>query len=138
MRTWVRRGAPRKRRVVGVAVKLAAAFGIFGVIAAASTNDVIIAMATVLNSGLLLFTSILTQRNRKAIGDVQTTAEKTFQSTTHAANAAEGAARSAAISTIVASKHLGIDLRDSDIQALTENLESTIQSGRQARGESKG
>jgi hypothetical protein len=107
-----------------MAVKLAAAFGLLGVIAAASTNDVIIAIATVLNSVLLLGTSIMTQRNRAGIKQVQQTAEKTFQSTTHAANAAEGAARSAAISTIVASKHLGIDLRNEDFEALTRDLQT--------------
>lgn len=105
-----------------MAIKLAAAFGLFGVIAAASANDVIIAIATLANSGLLLVTSVLTQKNRKAIGQVQETAEKTFQSTTHAAKAADGAARSAAISTIVATKHLGVDLRSEDFDMLTEAL----------------
>lgn len=103
-------------------VKLAAVLGAFGIIAAASANDVVIAIATLFNSGLLLVTSVLTQRNRLRLKEVQATAEKTFQSTTHAANAAEGAARSAAISTIVASKHLNVDLRDEDLTKLTDHL----------------
>lgn len=114
---------------MAMAVKLAAVFGVFNIIAVASTNDVIIAFATVLNSMLLLFTSVKTQQNRKSLAGVQETAEKTFQSTTHAANAAEGAARSAAISTIVASKHLGVDLRDDDIQRLTEAVNTMGQRG---------